>query len=137
MAKYSPFAERAGMQNIAEQPPSKEVLRIVEVLERFGFNFQLLGSEKYVLNKLQTLSIAALEQVRESFSKHCHTRFMKYLFPHQVFGRRKDYVEAIKTAGVERLAHLIKLCGVLLQDKVYLFWSGSLAVGCSRDYVCG
>jgi hypothetical protein len=77
------------------------------------------------LNKLQTLSSEDLEQVKEVFSKHCHTRFMKYLFPHLLFGHRKDYVEAIKTAAVERLSRLIKLCGFLLQTKVYLFWSAS------------
>ena len=131
MAKYNPFAEKAGMRKVAEQLPPKEALRIAEVLEQLGFNLQLLGSEKYVLNKLQILSGEDLEKVREAFSKHCHTRFMKYLFPHQLYGRKKEYVEAIKNASVERLAHLIKLCGVLLQNKVYLFWSGRLAVGCS------
>jgi len=125
MAKYNPFAEKAGMWKVVEQPPPKEALRIAEVLEQLGFNIQLLGSEKYILNKLQILSNGELGKVREAFSKHCHTRFMKYLFPHQVFGHRKDYVEAIKTAGVERLVHLIRLCGFLLQTKVYLFWSAS------------
>jgi ABC-type ATPase with predicted acetyltransferase domain len=125
MAKYNPFAEKAGMRKIAEQPPPKEALRIAEVLEQCEFNIKLLGSEKYVLNKLQALNSEEMEQVREAFSKHCHTRFMKYLFPHQVFGHKKDYVEAIKKAGVERLSHLIKLCGFLLQTKVYLFWSAS------------
>ena len=122
MAKYNPFAEKAGMRKVAEQPPPKEALRIAEVLEHIGFNIQLLGSEKYVLNKLQNLSNGELGKVREAFSRHCHTRFMKYLFPHQVFGHKKDYVEAIKKVGVERLAHLIRLCGFLLQTKVYLFW---------------
>jgi len=26
-------------------------------------------------------------------------------------------------ASLEKLAHLIKICGLLLQTKVYLFWS--------------
>lgn len=117
------------MQKIVEKPPPKQALAVAEVLKQFGFNLQLLGSEKYVLNKLQALSSEDLDKVREAFSKHSHTRFMKYLFPHLLFGHRKDYVEAIKNAAVERLAHLIKLCGVLLQDKVYLFRGGSLLLG--------
>jgi len=122
MAKYNPFGEKAGMQKIAEQPPPKEALAIAEILQKLGFNIQLLGSEKYVLNKLQTLNDESLEKVREAFIKHCHTRFMKYFFPHLLFGHKKDYVEEIMKASLERLARLIKVCGFLLQTKVYLFW---------------
>jgi ABC-type lipoprotein export system ATPase subunit/GNAT superfamily N-acetyltransferase len=125
MAKYNPFAEKAGMRKIAEQPPSKEALKIAEVLEHLGFNIQLLGSEKYVLSKLQTLSGREMAIVRQAFIKHCHTRFMKYFFPHLPFGHKKDYVEEIKKASLERLAHLIKVCGFLMQTKVYLFWRKS------------
>jgi hypothetical protein len=122
MAKYNPFGEKAGMRKIAEQPPPKEALKIAETLQHLGFNIQLLGSEKYVLNKLQTLSDESLEKVREAFIKHCHVRFMKYFFPHLLFGHKKDYVEEIKKVSLERLARLIKVCGFLLQTKVYLFW---------------
>jgi ABC-type lipoprotein export system ATPase subunit len=122
MAKYNPFAERAEMRKIVEQPPPKEALCVAEILQQLGFNIQLLGSEKYVLNKLQTLSDKEITVIREAFIKHCHTRFMKYFFPHLVFGHKKVYDEEIKKAGLERLSHLIKVCGFLLQTKVYLFW---------------
>jgi ABC-type lipoprotein export system ATPase subunit/GNAT superfamily N-acetyltransferase len=122
MAKYNPFAEKAGMQKIADQPPPKEALKIAEILHQLGFNIQLLGSEKYVLNKLQALSGEELAKVREAFIKHNHGRFMKYFFPHQLFGKKEVYVKEIMKASLERLAHLIKVCGFLLQTKVYLFW---------------
>jgi len=122
MAKYNPFAEKAGMQKIAEQPPPKQALKIAEILQQLSFNIQLLGSEKYVLNKLQALSDKETATIRKAFIKHCHTRFMKYFFPHLLFGHKKVYVEEIKKAGLERLAHLIKVCGFLMQTKVYLFW---------------
>jgi GNAT superfamily N-acetyltransferase len=125
MAKYNPFGEKAGMRKIAVQPPPKEALKIAEILQRLGFNIQLLGSEKYVLNKLQTLSDESLEKVREAFIKHSHPRFMKYFFPHLLFGHKKVYVEEIKKVSLERLSHLIKVCGFLLQTKVYLFWGQS------------
>ena len=67
MAKYNPFAEKAGMRKIAEQPPPKEALAIAEVLYRLGFNIHLLGSEKYVLAKLQKLSAEEVAKVREAF----------------------------------------------------------------------
>ena len=112
--------------------PASDALSMEEVVRLFStafkqicgarFNIQLLGSEKYVLNKLQTLGDESQEKVREAFIKHCHTRFMKYFFPHLLFGHKKDYVEEIMKASLERLARLIKVCGFLLQTKVYLFW---------------
>jgi ABC-type lipoprotein export system ATPase subunit len=123
MAKYNPFGEKAEMRKIAEQPPPKEALKIAETLQHLGFNIQLLGSEKYVLNKLQTLNDEDLEKLREAFIKHCHARFMKYFFCHIPFGKKKAYVEEINKASLERLARLIKVCGFLLQSKIYLFWS--------------
>jgi len=122
MAKYNPFAERGGLQKIIEQPSPKEALKIAEILQQLGFNIQLLGSEKYVLNKLQTLSDEGLEKLREAFIKHCHARFMKYFFCHIPFGRKEVYAKEVMKASLERLARLIKVCGFLLQTKVYLFW---------------
>jgi len=125
MAKYNPFAEKAGMQKIAQQPPPKEALKIAAILSQLEFNIQLLGSEKHVLDKLQTLSKTEVAIIKEAFIKHCHTRFMKYFFPRLLFGHKKDYVKDIKKASLERLAHLIKVCGFLMQTKVYLFWQSS------------
>jgi len=122
MAKYNPFGEKAGMQKIAEQPPSKKALAIAQVFSELGFNIQLLGSEKTVLNKLRTLKLEDITRIREAFVKNKAPRFMKYFFPHQPYGRRKPYVEKLREASLERLAHLIKICGLLLQTKVYLFW---------------
>jgi len=125
MAKYNPFGEKAEMRKIAEQPPPKEALKIAEILQHLGFNIQLLGSEKYVLNNLQTLNDEGLEKLREAFIKHCHARFMKYFFCHVPFGRKEVYAKEVMKASLERLSHLIKVCGFLMQTKVYLFWEKS------------
>jgi GNAT superfamily N-acetyltransferase len=122
MAKYNPFAEKAGMQKIAQQPPPKEALKIAEILHQLGFNTQLLGSEKYVLSKLQTLNNKEVAKIREAFIKSNHARFMKYFFPHQLFGKKEAYTKEIRRASLKRLAHLIKVCGFLMQTKLYLFW---------------
>jgi hypothetical protein len=47
---------------------------------------------------------------------------MKYFFCHMPFGRKEAYAKAVAEASLKRLAHLIKVCGFLLQTKVYLFW---------------
>jgi hypothetical protein len=110
------------MQKISEQSPSKKALAIARVLSELGFNIHLLGSEKYVLNKLKSLKAEDITKVKEAFIKSKAPRFMKYFFPHQPYGRQKVYVDKLMKASLERLAHLIKVCGLLLQTKVYLFW---------------
>jgi len=82
----------------------------------------LLGSEKYVLNKLNTLSEKEMQTIREVFIKHYHARFMKYFFCHIPFGRKEAYAKAVREASLERLARLMKVCGFLMQTKIYLFW---------------
>ena len=113
MAKYNPFAEKAGMKKIVEQPPPKEALRISEILQQLGFNIQLLGSEKYVLNKLQALGDKDIAKIREAFIKNSHSRFMKCFCSHMPFGRKQAYTEEVMEASLEKLAHLIKVCGFL------------------------
>jgi len=122
MAKYNPFAEKAGMRKIAEQPPPKEALKIAETLSKLGFNIHLLGSKKYVLAKLQTLNAESIAKIKEAFIKHPHTRFIKQFSNHMPFGRKEAYAKAVIEANLERLARLIKVCGFLMQTKVYLFW---------------
>ena len=122
MAKYNPFAEHAGMKNIAEQKPSKDVLRIAKLLEEVGFKTQLLGSERYVCDVLRDLCSANLERVKEAFARAGHVRFLKYFSPDLPFGHREDYKKAVYAASLSKLAGLIKICGFLLQTKVYLFW---------------
>jgi len=61
MAKYNPFAEKAGMKKVLEQKPSEEALRIAGVLSVFGFDLKLLGSQKHISNKLQSLSPEQVE----------------------------------------------------------------------------
>jgi ABC-type lipoprotein export system ATPase subunit/GNAT superfamily N-acetyltransferase len=122
MAKYNPFAEKAGMKKIIEQPPTKQALAIAAVLEKLGFNTQLLGSTKYVLNKLQSLKAEDLDRVREAFIKNRQPRFVKYFFAEMPYGKTRLYPGKIIEASLEKLAHLMKVCGLLLQSKVYLFW---------------
>jgi len=47
---------------------------------------------------------------------------MKYFFCHIPFGRKEVYAKEVMKASLERLARLIRVCGFLLQMKVYLFW---------------
>jgi hypothetical protein len=110
------------MKRILEQRPPKEAENIVRVLEGLGFDTQLLGSRTYVVSKLQTLAEKDVLRIREAFAKHRHTRFMKSFSYHLPFGTRDAYVRETMAADLDKLANLMKICGFLMQTKVYLFW---------------
>jgi hypothetical protein len=122
MAKYNPFAEKAGMKRIADQVPPKEALKIWELLRELGFNEQLLGSEKYVLEKLESLSGLDIERIKQALVKYSHPRFMKAFSYHLPYGQKQAYRKEVEHLGLERLAGLIKICGFLMQTKIYLLW---------------
>lgn len=122
MARYNPFAERAGMRRVAVQLPCKQALRVVEVLERLGFCRDLLGCENYLRGRLACLSREEIGEIKDAFVRNVHPRFVRCFGGGSVFGDKKAYVEGVRNAGVEKLVKLIRVCGVLLQVKVYLFW---------------
>ena len=127
MAKYSPFAEKAGTKKIAQQSSVESVSLVSKVLEELGFDLQLIGSQRYVQGKLETLSIAQENKLKEAFIKNKHPRFKREFAAsrHMPYGKTSDYVTSIKSADSDKISKLIKLFGMLRQTKVYLFWSAS------------
>ena len=51
-----------------------------------------------------------------------HPRFLKSFSNDLPFGTKDAYQKEIANANLEKLASLIKICGFLMQTKVYLFW---------------
>jgi ABC-type transport system involved in cytochrome c biogenesis ATPase subunit len=125
MAKYNPFAEKAGLKKVVEQKPLESVLRIAELLSSLNFDLPLLSSERYVLERLKRLSPLEVDKLKELFVKNKHPRFRKEfaVSRHQPFGKTSDYVKCIENADSGKIAKLVKIVGMLLQTKVYLFWS--------------
>jgi GNAT superfamily N-acetyltransferase len=122
MAKYNPFAEKAGMTKVLEQEPGKQALEMARVLKSYGFKHELLGSTSYVLNKFQLLKNEQISGIRKAFIENDHPRFRKVFSGILPYGRSPEYVANIESTSIERLAQLIRICGFLLQTKVYLFW---------------
>jgi hypothetical protein len=85
---------------------------------------RLLGSERYVLQKLGCLSYSKIAKLKELFIKNKHPRFEKEfaVSRHQPFGKTSDYIKCIEDADLVKMAKLVKIVGMLLQTKVYLFW---------------
>jgi len=125
MARYNPFAEKAGMRKVAEKKDCKEALEISSLLLGLGFDLQLLSSNHYVTSKLGSLDSVQIAELRRLFMKNKHPRFKKEFSAsrHQPFGKTSDYVASINNADLPKISKLIKLVGMLLQSKVYLFWS--------------
>ncbi len=125
MAKYSPFAEKAGMQKIIQQEFTDSVVEVAKTLSQLGFDLHLLGSGSYVKEKLDSLGRKQMCQLKEAFAKKGHLRFRQELACRQPFGKTSDYLKNLQNADSEKMAKLIKIVGVLMQTKVYLFWKNS------------
>jgi hypothetical protein len=125
MAKYNPFAEKAGLNKVTEQKPLKNILSIAAFLSEIGFNLQLLSSEHYVLQKINCLSSSDRAKLKALFIKNKHPRFKKEsaVSRHHPFGKTSDFINCIENADSVKMAKLVKIVGLLLQTKVYLFWS--------------
>jgi ABC-type lipoprotein export system ATPase subunit/GNAT superfamily N-acetyltransferase len=127
MAKYNPFAEKAGMRKVAVQEPKQDVLRVARILTILGFELKLLGSKKHVTEKLEALDPQSLEALRASLCQCGHPRFRKEftVSRHVPYGNSADFRKCILNADINKVAKLINIVGMLLQTKVYLFWKGS------------
>jgi ABC-type transport system involved in cytochrome c biogenesis ATPase subunit/GNAT superfamily N-acetyltransferase len=123
MAKYNPFAEKAGMVRVVMQQPPKEAMKVLQVLEKLGFNRELLGSSRHVSETLEGLSTIQVAELKNTFSRFRHTRFSKSFSYHLPYGTVEMYRRQIQEASLEKLAALIKICSFLLQSKVYMFWT--------------
>jgi hypothetical protein len=122
MAKYNPFAEKAGMAKVVVQEPPKEALKVLQMLEKLGFNRELLGSSRHIAETLGGLPQSQVAELKSMFARFRHTRFSKSFSYHLPYGTVEMYRRQIHGASLEKLAVLIKICGFLLQSKAYLFW---------------
>jgi ABC-type transport system involved in cytochrome c biogenesis ATPase subunit len=125
MAKYNPFAEKAGMRRILEQQPSPEVKRISGVLASLGFNLQLLSSYKIAFSQLETLSPEQLASFRAVLKKNGVPRLQKELIvgrQGRFYAKSGEWRRAVESAGLSGLARVIRVVGLLMQKKIYLFW---------------
>ncbi len=127
MAKYNPFAEKAGMRKVSIQEPPQKAVQFSSVLSELGFDLQLLSSERYVRSKLQGLNPSQMSVLKEALVKCDHPRLRKEIatLRHVPYGTTSAYREGVENADLTRLVKLVKIIGVLLQTKVYLFWERS------------
>jgi ABC-type lipoprotein export system ATPase subunit/GNAT superfamily N-acetyltransferase len=125
MAKYNPFAEKAGMRKVLVQQPSPEAKRISLCLAGLGFNLQLLSSEKYVCSVLYNLVPEQVARLRLVLKKNGVPRLQKELIEGRqgrFYAKSGEWRRAVERADLAGLARVIRVVGLLLQVKIYLFW---------------
>jgi len=126
MARYNPFAERAGMIRVCEIQPDKKLLKAVELLEELGFDRRLLASERYILQKLTAMDEAEIDQVKSVFLRYAKTPgIMRALIPKTVV-YPKEWAEGLAKAGPRELARLIHALASAVSPKIYLIWRSPL-----------
>jgi ABC-type ATPase with predicted acetyltransferase domain len=124
MAKYSPFAEKAGMKKIVEQHSVAGIEKLTQKLRQLGFNLQFISSQHYVESKIKSLSSEQVEELKAAFIANKHPRLKKAIASsrHQPYGQTSEYISNVQTADSLKICRLIKVLAMLSQPKVYLFW---------------
>ncbi len=125
MAKYSPFAEKAGMQKITEQTTVESISEVIDTLKELEFNLQLISSDSYVKEKLYNLKQTQIDKLKKVTIKNKHPRFKREAVAnrHAPYGKTSDYIKYIQNADYLMIAKLIKVLATLSQTKVYLLWT--------------
>jgi hypothetical protein len=85
---------------------------------------RFLGSRVYVQGKLEGLTEKQLNFLRGLLQGCGHLRFRKEFAAnrHVPYGNTREYKKCVLEADVSKVAKLVKIVGMLLQTKVYLFW---------------
>jgi ABC-type ATPase with predicted acetyltransferase domain len=123
MAKYNPFAEKAGMKKILESKPNPAVLDAVKKLRKLGFNPVFLSSEKYNMHQLRALrSLSQVKTILKDLSKAVGIYRKRLWSSHKAYMPKQDFNNCVDRASLKKLAKMLRILGFLTQTKVYLFW---------------
>jgi ABC-type ATPase with predicted acetyltransferase domain len=139
MAKYSPFAEKAGMKKIVEQQSVEGVKKLTRTLNQLGFDLRLIGSQHYTETKLNSLSEEQVNELKRAFIANAHPRFKKDVASsrRRPYGQKAQFVSYVQNADNLKICRMIKILAMLSQTKVYLFWSAlqdnSFEIRCSNS----
>ncbi len=119
MARYNPFAERAGMVKICEKEPEPRLVRALEDISSLGLDRRLLASERYVSSRLEALGPAAVKEVRRIIAGLGSPELRRAL---RAGKGGEGWREALQEAGPRELARLVSIIANMASRKVYLVW---------------
>ena len=129
MARYNPFAERAGMRLIRVTEPHGSVLRAIEGLRGLGFNPVLLGSARGNEGILASMSRGRLESLRKLLLGVNAIYFKRLSRSGRPYVKRGEFSVWLGEQSDLSLARVLVTLSVLGQCKAYLYWGRAAGLG--------
>ncbi|MEM4704877.1 MAG: GNAT family N-acetyltransferase, partial [Candidatus Bathyarchaeia archaeon] len=122
MAKYNPFAEKAGMKKIAESKPSKHTLQALEQLKKLGFDTLTLNSPRCCGRTIKKVGKKAVTKVLIELAENEGSVRRVLLGNSKAYPNLAQFAEKLESLDESRLAAVLKRLSFLAQSKAYLFW---------------
>lgn len=129
MARYNPFAERAGMRLVQVTEPHVSVLRVIESMRGLGFNPVLMGSSRYNSGLLDGLDDGQMEAVRLGLLGVGSAYFKRLSRSGRPYVRKGEFGEWLVDQDNGSLGRVLATLSVLGQCKAYLFWGRAAGLG--------
>jgi GNAT superfamily N-acetyltransferase len=122
MARYNPFAERAGMRLIRVTEPHASVVRAIEGLHGLGFNPILLASARGNEEILASMSHDRLEGLKEILLGISTIYYKRLSRNSRPYVRRAEFKAWLDEQPNPSLARTLATLSILSQTKAYLYW---------------
>ena len=129
MARYNPFAERAGMRLVQVNEPHDSIVKAIEGLRGLGFNPVLLASARSnqaILDGIQSDQLRSLRTVLLGISTIYYKRLSRSSRP---YVKRAEFREWLDAQDNGSLGRALVTLSVLGQCKAYLYWGRAAGLG--------
>ncbi len=125
MAKYNPFFERAGMQNIATSQPHKTVTDALDNLNILGFDPALLASNAYTEQLNNPHIRKAVTDILENLSKKNPAVRKQIANTKKIYPTHEEFTEKLLSLNAVQLSAALKRLSFKAQPKAYLHWQAT------------
>jgi len=122
MARYNPFAEKAGMRLVQITEPHDSVLRSIESMRDLGFNPVLMASPRYNSDLLDGLDESQMEAFRLGLLGVGSAYYKRLARSGRPYVRKSEFREWLDKQSDESLGRALTTLNTLSQSKAYLYW---------------
>jgi len=123
MARYNPFAEKAGMIRVCEKEPDPRVEEAISALEGLGLDARLMASERYCLTKLSSMPEKGIRAIKDVLRPLRLPGVMKALKSVKgPYPKASEWEQALNKAGLPEIAKVLSALAEARSKKIYLIW---------------